>query len=1303
MSGLARALPIPDSRFPIHVILRHAKRAHVGVGYLAAATLIAIALLLGVVSQAMSWAARNPARVDAWLEHRVGQPVSFAAMHTRWTRRGPLVELQDLRIGRGDEAFRVGDAELLASIYSGLLPGRSFSELRLRGLDMTLVRADDGTWAVRGLPGQDRPGSDAFAALERLGELHVVGGRLGVEVPAYGIRARVPRVDLRLRVDGDRVRAGLRAWPAAGETPVDGALDFDRRSGDGRVYAGAGRVSLSRWAGLLRGAGARVAGGQGSLRAWAQLRGHRVVGATAEGDLRGLAVLGAPLDGDVPALKFERVELLGHWRHAGGQWQARMPRLRLVQAGAQQTLDGLAIDGGRRFALAAERVDVAPLLQALALTDRIAPGARRWIRAAAPVGVVETLRVDGRDGRLRVDARVASAGFARVGGAPGLRGIGGRISGDADGLSIDFDPGSPVGLSWPRAFGPDHVVRLTGRAVAWRDGPGWSVGTHSLRIDGEGYGADVRGGLRWQGDGTRPWMDLAAAVRPAQVPVAKRFWVRHLMPATVVKWLDAALVGGTVRNGRAVVAGDLDHWPFKHGEGRFEARADIAGATLRFQPDWPAAEAVDAQVAFIGNGFSIDGRGRVGGVALSRLHAGIDDYGTGTLTVDAGARTDARELLEVLRRSPLQRQQPETFAALGASGPARVDFRLAMPLGRGLPVSIDGVVDLEGARLSDSRWNLRFDGVRGRARYDRNGFAATDLSVRHEGQPGRLALRAGPGHVRDAAHAFEGTVDAQFDIDELLARAPEMGWLAPHVDGRSTWSVGVVVPRAAAAGAPSARLQLRSSLAGTSLDLPAPLRKPAAQALPAFVDTPLPLGSGEISVSLGQLVAVRARSAQGRTGVRVQLGSARVDEAPPADGLVATGRAAQLDALDWIAFAQGDGGSGAGGLKLQRVDVTTGRLAMLGGQFGEARLQVQPASAGATSIRVDGPSLAGALSIPAGDGAVGGRFARVHWKPAAATGTAGAPRSAAAGAAGAASAGAAAGPRAARAAATSASPAAIPALAIDIDDLRFGEARLGTAKLRTRPTATGLRLEQFTARGRGQRLDATGEWTGRGATARTRIEASVASDDFGTLLDGFGFAGRVGGGKGSARLQAAWPGSPAELRVDALEGSLALDARDGRLLEVEPGAGRVLGLLSLAELPRRLTLDFRDFFSKGFAFNRLRGTVRFGEGEARSDDLAIRGPAADIDIRGAADLRRQTFDQTVEVRPKSGNLLTAVGALAGGPVGAAIGAAANAVLKKPLGQIGAKTYRVTGPWADPKVEVMGREQSRARMAARPAG
>ena len=161
--------------------------------------------------------------------------------------------------------------------------------------------------------------------------------------------------------------------------------------------------------------------------------------------------------------------------------------------------------------------------------------------------------------------------------------------------------------------------------------------------------------------------------------------------------------------------------------------------------------------------------------------------------------------------------------------------------------------------------------------------------------------------------------------------------------------------------------------------------------------------------------------------------------------------------------------------------------------------------------------------------------------------------------------------------------------------------------------------------------------------------------------------------------------SPALLR-----GRMQITLKDGQLVDVEPGAGRVLGLLSIAQLPRRLLLDFRDFFAKGFGFNRIHGSIAFADGKARSDDLEIDGPAARIRIRGAADLHARSYDQTVEVEPRTGNLLTAVGAITAGPVGAAVGAVANAVLSRPIGEAGMRVYRVTGPWSEPKVEVIDR-------------
>ncbi|MGH8076571.1 MAG: YhdP family protein, partial [Lysobacter sp.] len=894
-----------------------------------------------------------------------------------------------------------------------------------------------------------------------------------------------------------------------------------------------------------------------------------------------------------------------------------------------------------------------------------------------------------RGGALHARARIDDFGFQPVGNAPGVHGLAGDVDGDADGFVMKLDPAAAMQFDWPRGFGVTHTVKLEGSVSGWREGAGWRIGTTALRIDGGEFGVNARGGLWWQGDGSRPWIDIAAEIDPTALPVAKGFWIRHSMPPRVVQWLDNALVGGQLQNGRALISGDLDNWPFRNNDGRFEASGHLSQATLKFNPHWPAATNVEADAVFIADGFTVDGSGRLGDVAIEQLHGGIDHYKGGSLVVQARGGGDAAQFLEVLRQSPLQKQQPETFANLGASGVAKADFDLKLPLKRGSVMSIGGNVVLADAKLSDKRWKLAFDQVSGRAEYSRTGFHAEDLRVRHDGQPGRLSLRAGEGHVRERSNAFEAGLEASLGTDALIDRAPDLAWLKPHLDGRSAWIVGIAIPRSRAGKSMPTLLQLRSNLVGTALHLPEPLRKRAGVPLATTVETPLPLGSGDVRVGLGNVMALRARSSQGQTGVRVVLGANRVDQAAPVSGLIATGRAGTLDAIEWIALARGGKGSTSGAMPLQRVDVTAQRLQLLGGSFPNTHVVVVPAPGGATAVRAEGAALNGAVLVPAGEGAIAGRFERFHWRSDAAQeagnsapavgATVRPPGSAAASPA---SAGA------------DVDPAKVPALTLDIGDLRVAGTSLGTAKLRTRATPAGMRIEQLQILSSKQRIDVSGDWTGRGAAARTHLEADVASEDFGTLLNGFGMGGRVGGGKGTAKFDAGWPGSPAAFRLESLDGSLVLDARDGRLLEVEPGAGRVLGLLSLAELPRRLTLDFRDFFSKGFAFNRIGGTVRFNAGTARSEGLVIDGPAATIDIHGAANLRTQSFDQTIEVRPKAGNLLAAVGAIAGGPVGAAIGAAANAVLRKPLGQLGAKTYRVTGPWKQPKVEVITRQQGR---------
>lgn len=1248
--------------------------------YLIAAAAVLLAVGMGVAWQSMRWLEANPQQVSAFLSQRAGHPVVFDGLRGQWTRRGPLLGLQNLRVGQPGHAVEVGDAQLLIAQYTGLLPGRSLTVLRIRGLDLTLDRSADGRWQVRGLPGEDA-GGDPLDALQSLGELQVVGARLAVHAPDLNIDAVLSRVDVRLQVDGARVRAGARARLNADGAPVDAVIDFDRRSGDGRAWFNARRTDLAEWSALLNVAGVNVQGGSGRSQVWLQLHDNRVQRVTADAQLAQVRLASTEAGQGEQVLEFARFNTLASWQQQDGNWRVDAPRLRIEPVkGQPQQLDGLLLAGGQVMALQAKQVDAAPLLALLALSSQAPAELRNWLRSAKPDVRLQDVRIHAlKDGPVQASGRILGARFDPVGDAPGLRGLNADVQGDADGLRVSLDSDAQVEFDWPRGFGVVHPVRLHGDLMAWREGAGWQVSTSSLRVQGKDFGMRARGGLLWHGDGRLPRIDIAANVDRARVPVAKGFWVRNQMHQDLLDWLNMALVDGTVEDGYALVSGDLSDWPFNNRNGRFEAGGRIRNATLRFQPDWPAATGVDGRLSFIADGFSVEGdKGNLAGIHIGRFKAGIARFEHSGLIVEAEGRGDAANMLALLRQSPLEKEHGEVFKQLAAKGPASLTFRMDLPTHiPGAHPDINGTVHLHGVQLAEREWDLAFDNVQGSAKYDDGGFVAEQLQVRHKGEAGRLSLRVGD-YVKTAGQVFEAELEARLDAHELLARAPDLDWLKPHLRGVSPWTIAVALPQTRpgqALSAPS-RLQLRSNLLGTSLNLPAPLQKPANQALATTIDAQLPLGQGDIHVGFDHRLALRVRESNGQTGVRVALGQRHVAEAPPRSGIVIAGRTPQLDAMDWAGLLQGDSASAGKDMPLRELDVQAGQLNLLGNQFANTRVRLQPASAG-SRLHVDGSGIAGEVVIPESNSAsVRGRLQRLHIAtPAPSAGHA---------------------PAAANQAAAQINPASIPPLEINIDDLRVGQARLGQIALRTRPVAGGMHITQLQARSAGHRIDVNGQWLGSGSNAQTRMAVEVGSNDFGGLLSALGLGGQLQGGRGTLTGDLRWAGGPAQFSAAGLTGNAHVDVKDGVLVEIEPGAGRFIGLLGVAQLPRRLSLDFRDFTDKGLGFETLTGDVRLASGLARSDNLRINSPAAEIQIRGSANMVAQTYDQTIHVTPNTGNLLPVAGALAAGPVGAAIGAAAGAVLRRPLSSVGAKTYRITGPWSDPQVSTMDSSQRAQR-------
>ena len=157
-----------------------------------------------------------------------------------------------------------------------------------------------------------------------------------------------------------------------------------------------------------------------------------------------------------------------------------------------------------------------------------------------------------------------------------------------------------------------------------------------------------------------------------------------------------------------------------------------------------------------------------------------------------------------------------------------------------------------------------------------------------------------------------------------------------------------------------------------------------------------------------------------------------------------------------------------------------------------------------------------------------------------------------------------------------------------------------------------------------------------------------------------------------------------------------LKITDGRVLEIDPGAGRIFGLISLQALPRRLSLDFSDMFRKGFSFDKIEGDFILKGGVATTENLVMEGPAARLEAQGKIGLSARNYDQVVTVTPNVSSSLPVAGAVVGGMgVGAAI-LLAQQLLEPEIDKATRVKYSVTGQWDDPVIKRLNVKKPDAR-------
>lgn len=1253
-----------------------------------AIVIITAGVLLGVARLLSPMLGEFRDDIETWATVTTGQPVKIGALEADWSGGLPQIKLTDVRVyaAQGERVLLQFGSTLLRVDPLSYLQHRRIepSYLALVGANLSLIRTPEGNIVLEGF--EDSAMSEGLFVqwLLRQGRLDVRQSQVDwTDQEAGKARRHFDNVSFLLRTDGQRHQVtGELELPGVQPGHIALALDFGGDlahpgSWGGKVYLQTQDVDLGQMQELLQWNRLAI---QGVLDfslwgEWGDTRLQRLEGKAAVRNLR-FAAAGKP------ALEMQRVSTQLQWQRELQGWSLATERLVIER-------DSVVPAAVRLAVVASEAEDGAAVLDARVSEWRIEDAAALLLATGTGEALQTPLmrmqpRGQLRDVRVRFEMPSSGAAFknfylsARVEGVrtrsfqsvPAFDNISGvLVCDEASGrFEIDTRQGHVIFSDLRKPL----VVRRAAGTLGWeRTEQGWHSGFKGVKLSNDDLSLHADGVIEWPHDGKSPTIDLRAGFVSANIGRLPDY-LPETMPEQMRAWFTRALVAGRLHAGSAVVRGRLSDFPFDGSNGVAEARMTLREAVLDYESGWPWLGDIEGEVIVRGRSLEVNvASGKMFDSEVRQVRATIPDMTLEEplLTVQGTAQGATTDVLRLLRESPLKNTVASYVTGVSTSGASTLDLELLIPLSQ-RPNIIKGALAFKDGALryvdKPQERDIELTRINGKLNFTGDyHITGHDIDATLLGQKVKLALRteesgAAAGRARTSLTVeARGRTDAAGIVRQLKKIAPDMqartlDWL----HGETDWTGTLYLQAAADNASFESEWRLASSLRGMALKLPDPLGKPAAEAASFAVESAPASAAQHRRFNLhydnrlrGAFEFTRAKKSWELARGELHFGS--TPPTLPSQGFRINGEVERFALADWLQFLAA-GGSRAGGMtgRLNAIDVRVGALEMYGQRISNIQIRaVQTPQA--WEANVSSAELAGSLRwVREKEVMLVMELERLHLGKV--TGTA----------------------------AKGSDPRQWPALRVNVANFKYGDAELGRLHLNAAKRSGGLRIDSVTLAAPSFQINGQGDWVMEQERPASRFTAKASADDMGKMLTAFGYNAPVSGGKSQFDLTAAWAGSPADFTLEQLNGDLELRVTKGRLLEVDPGAGRVFGLLSLQALPRRLTLDFSDLFSRGFSFDRIEGSFVLENGDAYTNNLVMQGPAAKVSVAGRTGLAAKDYDQIVTVQPEISDGLSVGAGLAGGPVVGLSLFLANKLLPG-LKDIAAYQYTIKGPWKEP--------------------
>ncbi|MEC4748332.1 YhdP family protein [Methylomicrobium sp. Wu6] len=1174
------------------------------------------------------------ARLAARVGMMVGAPVKIGKLGARMRGFSPEIVLNDIDIAsvtaRRQNAIELKEIRLGIHLLQAVLKREllASSWVTLVGAKLTVKRNSDGKLSIAGLNASE--GNPLW--LLETGKYEVIDSDITwQDAQRRGRPLTFESADLALINENEHHRINvLMRLPEKFGKSLRVSLDFtgdmfDLKSLQGRAYIEGKSLNLPEWVTLDLPLAITLASGRGDLNIWSDWQQEQATAVAGQVKIHDLKLkqpgLGAFAAGQLQS-RFQLKLSEKHWRldidefrlttQNGGEIKI-WPDAVFSVKGA-----GDAEKAMRQIALYAERLDIqeAALLGRFLLPPDDVTG--QFLRDTGLKGELRdfSLFADTDQQSLSVNGGFSHVGIAASDRLPGFENLSGRIQGNRGRGTLVIASDDAVFRAPDLFRQPLPLDRVHGIVQWLQTDDAWSVDSPLLMLESQGLNVQTRLHLAVpNADGSLPFIDLQGVFSCADMKAVSRYLPARIMRPDVVDWLDHAFVQGNVPKGRLLLHGNPADFPFTDTNGVFEAIFDTENMELAYLPDWPNLTGASAEVVFNQDGLKAAVRqGSSYGVTVNKVDVDIPHLNaTANLQVNGKLEGKISQALEFVQNSPLAARADALLQVATPQGNAKIDLDLQIPMRQGGQYKTDVTAHFENAELRLKSPDLPVRQVRGRIKFDDKGMYGENLGADMLNHPVKVSLETVDQQTRL-------NVDGRVDIGDLRAQFG-MPWL-DFAQGETAYQLALRLPH------PEGRLilSIRSDLDGVQLDLPDMLAKPAKQRrslMLAFDLTDKNILPVELSYGDDFSAALKIDlNKQLIESGHVLLGAGKAEQRSE-PGLKLEINREKLQLEDWIKMAGAETSEHGAKVEIRQLNVHGDQGFWQQAELGPFNLNLQRAGT-FWEGRIDSPILNGRVKLPADlsgldridlklDRLDVSALANIKMEKGGRDGVSD----------------------------------YFPLLSVTSEKTFWKEVDLGRFAMNTERIPGGLLFDRFVLQGKDQKLTLTGDWKITGGNSQTQAKGRLELINGGELFDRLGISKDLTDTSGVVDFGLNWQAPPYRFALADLQGFADVDFKSGRILSIEPGFGRVLGILAMAQWLKRLQLDFSDVYQEGLTFNSIKGRFNLGNGKAVTDDLIVDAVPAKISISGQTDFVNRTVDHIVNVAPKSADAVPIAGTIMG--------------------------------------------------------